>query len=221
VNPPTSLEDLWRVGYHADPLDFTPRHLYTWSHRFDDVEKEFRSVYATRSPATALREVLADLRRNAAAVARFISIFGEEAIEDLEPEEVPAAWRRRNVLVAARVVPDDVGVLDLTDVATRQDLEARHAELLAECGLDHLDLHEITTRRRVVTQTIAADVYRRLDVGVIRFRSSRDGGECFAILEGRATLDPTGDPVLLTDPAPDVLVEVAAEYGLDLAPAPP
>ena len=41
--------------------------------------------------------------------------------------------------------------------------------------MEHLDLHEITTRLRIVTQTVASDVYRRLGAGVIRFASSRDG----------------------------------------------
>jgi hypothetical protein len=37
VNSSGELGDLWRVGHHADPLAFTPHHLYTWSNRFDHV----------------------------------------------------------------------------------------------------------------------------------------------------------------------------------------
>ena len=220
MSGPGSLKNLWRVGYHADPLNFTPHHLYDWSHRFDDAQHQFRSVYACRQQETALREVLADLRPNAAAIARFVEKFGEDARDELETEPVTEAWRRRNVLAPAEVVPEDARVLDLTAPATAHELEVAHAQLLDAHGLEHLDLHEITTRRRVVTQTIAADVYRRLDVAVVYFLSSRDGGECFAVLEGHAELAATGPHVALTDPAPPALVTVAKEWGLNLAPAP-
>ena len=55
----------------------------------------------------------------------------------------------------------DGPLVDLTDVPTRQEIERRHVELLVAHGLEHLDLHEITTKRRAVTQTIAADLYDR------------------------------------------------------------
>jgi RES domain len=220
VNDPGELGDLWRVGYHADPLNFTPKHLYSWSHRFDDVDQAFRSAYVARRQETALREVLADLRPNTAAVARYVAIFGDEALEDLESEPITAAWRRSNVLVPARVVPDDAAVVDLIDPAQTREVEVAHAQLLAEHGMEHLDLHEITTRRRIVTQTIASDVYRRLGAGVIRFASSRDGNPCFAILEGHAALERTGEEIPLTDPPPDALAVVAAECELALEPTP-
>jgi hypothetical protein len=163
----------------------------------------------------------ADLRPNAAAIARFVDAFGEEALEDLEAEQITAVWRRKRVLAPARVVPSDAVVLDLTDAAEAHEVETAHADLLAQHGMDHLDLHEITTRRRVVTQTIAADVYRRFGVGVIRFASSRDGCPCCAILEHHAALEPGGPPIPLTDPPPAALVTVAQEWDLRLEAAPP
>ena len=36
---------LWRVGYHLDPIAFTPRDLYAYNHRFDDAERRFRTLY--------------------------------------------------------------------------------------------------------------------------------------------------------------------------------
>lgn len=53
---------LWRVGYHATPLEFTPLELYSFSHRFDDIHHRFRTLYLADLPETCLREVLADLR---------------------------------------------------------------------------------------------------------------------------------------------------------------
>lgn len=52
---------LWRVGYHATPLEFTPLELYSFSHRFDDIHHRFRTLYLADLPETCLREVLADI----------------------------------------------------------------------------------------------------------------------------------------------------------------
>jgi hypothetical protein len=220
LSDPAELEHVWRVGYHADPLGFTPPSRCTWSHRFDDIGHRFRSVYAASTQETALREVLADLRPKAEAIARFLETFGADAAEELEPKQVTAAWRGENVLTPARVTAAEV--LDLADPAERHDLELRHAALLAAHGMNHLDPHELTTRRREVTQTIAADVYSRLGVGVIRFPSSIDGGICFAALEGHVELIRIGDDAPLTDPPPPpALAAVAEDWGLELEAAPP
>ena len=215
-----SLQDLWRVGYHADRSASPPAPLHVVAplrRRRAHVSFRLRGALTTDGAARGPRSTSAEHRGD----ARFIESFGEQAREELAPEPVTEAWRRRNVLAPATVAPSDVGILDLADAAARRDLEDRHAALLAEHGLEHLDLYEITTRRRVVTQTIAADGYRRLGVGVICFRSSRDGGECFAILEDHATLEPAGDIVALTDPPLPALGTVVEEFGLALAPAPP
>ena len=42
--------------------------------------------------------------------------------------------------------------------------------MLLEHGLQHLDLHEITTSRSAVTQTIAADLYDRDATAAVRGR---------------------------------------------------
>lgn len=73
------------------------------------------------------------------------------------------------------------------------EIEIRHAQLLAEHAMSHLDMHEITTRRQIVTQTIATDAYDNLDVAAIRFVSSRDGHGCIALFEGRAELITEGE----------------------------
>ncbi|WP_308124012.1 RES family NAD+ phosphorylase [Mycolicibacterium xanthum] len=59
---------LWRVGYHLDPLGFTPRELYEFNHRFDDIHRRFRTLYCAESAETCLCEVLADFRPNLAAM---------------------------------------------------------------------------------------------------------------------------------------------------------
>jgi RES domain len=108
---------------------------------------------------------------------------------------------------------------DLTDVPTRQEIEDRHVELLLEHGLPHLDLHEITTSRRVITQTIAAYLFDR-GAGAVRFPSRLDGGACIALFEGRGTTSSAGDAIVLTDPPPEPLTIVTTAWGLVLEPTP-
>lgn len=92
-------------------------------------------------------------------------------------------------------------MIDLTDIPTRQEIEDRHVELLLGHELQHLDLHEITTSRRAITQTIAADLFDR-GAGAV---------------QGTASL--AGDPIALTDPAPEPLTSVTTPWGLALQPA--
>ena len=64
------------------------------------------------------------------------------------------------------------------------------------------ELHEITTSRRAITQTIAADLFDR-GAGAVRFPSRLDGSACVTLFEGRGTASSAGDTVALTDPPPE------------------
>jgi hypothetical protein len=208
---------LWRVGYVSGPLAFTPHELCSFNHRFDDAAGRFRTLYFAELPETALREVLADFRPNLAAQRRHIQTFGEAAASDFVLEPVTAAWRSQHLL--ARATVDSAGELvDLTDTATRHEVETEHAELLAEFDLSHLDLHEITTSRRAVTQTIAGDLYDSGCAGV-RFPSRLDGNACIALFEGRGVVTAAGPALALVDPAPEPLVNVRAAWQLQMEPA--
>ncbi len=210
-----SAGQLWRVGHRSGPLDFISRELCQWNQRFDDAERRFRTVYFAERPETSLREVLADFRPNLAAIQAFVDAFGPEARAELAVEPVTARWREEHVLAPAEAQLDGP-LVDLNDVQVRGELEERHMELLIEHGLQHLDLHEITTRRRAITQTIAADLYDRLGASGVRFPSRLDGNPCVAVFEGHGELVAAGPAVVLTDPAPDVLLEVCAAWGLEL-----
>lgn len=206
--------ELWRVGHRADPLAYTPHELCSWNHRFDDRGRRFRTIYCAEHPETSLREVLADLRPNLAAREAFADAFGVEALEDLPAAPVTARWREEHLLVSARMALDG-DLADLTKPDARAELEDRHAALLLDHGLEHLDLHEITARRRVVTQSIAADLF---DAGVaaLRFPSRLDGLPALALFEGRVELERVGEPIKLTDPAPEPLLVVSREWSLAL-----
>lgn len=201
----------------ADPLGFLPWDRCSFNHRFDDSEARFRSLYFAELPETALREVLADLRPNRAAQARHIERFGPEAAEDFVATPVTAAWRTQHVLVPASLSLDGA-LVDLTDVATRHGIEDEHASLLAEHDLSHLDLHEITTTRRAVTQTIASSLFDQGAAGV-RFPSRLDGNACVVGFEGRVEIAPAGAPVSLTDPPPEPLQNVCAAWRLAIEPS--
>jgi hypothetical protein len=209
--------ELWRVGSRGNPLAFTPFELCAWNHRFDDAQRRFRTVYCAERPETSLREVLADFRPNLSAQRAFTEAFGAAALEDLPTAPVTARWREEHLLAPAEIVLDGE-LIDLTDPAVRADLERRHTSLLIEHGLAHLDLHEITSRRRVVTQTIAADLFDRCNAGALRFPSRLDGQPALVVFEGRGELVEAGDPVALTDPAPEALLAVCREWGLKLEP---
>jgi hypothetical protein len=213
------VEELyWRVGYREDPVGFVPHELCAWNHRFDDVHRRFRTVYVAELAETSLREVLADFRPKLSAIANFEAAMGDKAADDLPSAPITAAWREQHVLAQVSVALEGP-ICDLTDPDERQSVEERHAALLAEHQMEHLDLHEITTDRRVVTQTVAADLYDR-GVAAIRFPSRLDGQACVALFEGRGELELAGAPVALTDPPPEELLRVTGPWHLRLEPCP-
>jgi hypothetical protein len=207
-------EILWRVGYRADPLAFTPPELCSWHHRFDDPARRFRTLYCAEHPETALREVLADFRPKASALQAFAEKFGDDALEEVTAGLVTTIWREQHLLTSTRMVLDG-DLIDLTDAAARAELESRHAALLVEHDLEHLDFHELTTRQRPVTQAIAGDLYDR-GVAALRFPSSLDGKANVVLFEGRGELEEASDPIALTEPPPGPLVTVCTEWGLRL-----
>ena len=208
----------WRVGYHGDPLGFVPSEICEWSHRFDDLRRRFRTVYVAELAETCLREVLADFRPNLSAIRRFQQEMGTEAEHELAAQPITAAWRREHILASLRLRLDGP-ICDLTDVPQRQKVEERHVDLLLEHDMRHLDLHEITTSRRIVTQAVAAGIYDD-GAAAIRFPSSLDGNPCVAVFEGRGEFDPIDEAVPLTDPPPTALLKVSVPWHLDLQPAP-
>jgi hypothetical protein len=210
---------LWRVGHAEDPLGYAPRELYAFNHRFDDLHRRFRTLYCAERPETCLREVLGDFRPSLAAVERHVARYGPQAAEDVPAAPITARWRRGHVLTPLALELDGA-LVDLTDVPTRRAVEDRHRALLVEHGLEHLDLHEITTHRRRVTQAIAADLHDR-GAAAIRFPSRLDGSGCVALIEGRGSALALAAPTPLTDPPPPALTAVAAGWGMALEPAPP
>lgn len=126
-----------------------------------------------------------------------------------------AAFLRERVLAPATLALAGGALVDVDEPVVRAGLEREHAAMLAEHGLRHLDLSEIRSRTRVVTQRIARALYER-GAAAIAFGSNLDDRPCYAVFEARGHLVAAGDPVALAADLRD-LVTVCAEYGLRIA----
>lgn len=191
--------------------------MCAWNNRFDDPGRSVRGLYLAELPEIAFREVLEHLRPSTEAVAQYVEWYGPDAFVDIPTRPVAASWRREQVLVEVDVeVHGDL--IDLTDPAVRNALERRHARLLHDHGLSHLDLAQITSRRRQVTQHLAGDLLAR-GAAAIRFASLFGGGDCLAVFEDRCELTIIGQPIDLTDPPPKSLLAVCSQWQLRMEPA--
>ena len=191
-----------------------PYELCSWQHRWDDPWREYRTLYCAEGALTCLREVLADLRPNAKAIAELTALFGDEtrALEGVG--DVSAQWRDAHQLCPALIVSDRPFCHVDADVELRNALERELAALLARHGMEHLDVAQVRSRDRIVTQTVSRALYKRNYAGV-RFGSNLDDQPCYALFEGRAELEPDGRPHdLTTDLEP--LRRVCEEFGLRL-----
>lgn len=197
------------MGHLPDPLEFPPEQ-FCGKGRYDHPGKAFRTLYCAESALTAFREVLADLRPNAAVRAEFLRVFGEEP----PPRVVTGVWRRKRSLVQARLRVLQGRLVHTSDIALRQELEKLHPDLLAKYGLDHLDMAQLHSKLREVTQAITVFVASRGAAGVV-YPSSLDNLMCVALFERRARLEPLGSAIYSPIPVshPD-LVRVCEEFGI-------
>jgi hypothetical protein len=198
-------------------LDYVHHRYIRWKHRFDDPEKQYRTLYCATERLTALREVLGDFRPNTKALAEFQEIFGPDAVGVLPAGVVSWAWRETNVLAPGRITAHG-SLVDLDDVAIRQQLERKHAALLADHGMEHLDISDVRSTHRPVTQHIGRWLYEEGAAGVL-YKSNRDDLLCVALFEGAAQLEADGPVELLVHPIPELL-QVCDEYNLILRGAP-
>ena len=84
-------------------------------------------------------------------------------------------------------------LVDLDDIPSRERLARQHARLLAAHGMQHLDISEVRSRSRPVTQAISRSLYDEGAAGV-RFRSNLDDQPCTALFEGRGPTTPVAHP---------------------------
>jgi hypothetical protein len=145
------------------------------------------------------------------------ALFGPDQRLSAAAGTVSASFRAARVLAPATIALDGGAdaLVDVDEPAVRAGLEREHAPMLAEHGLRHLDLSEIRSRTRLVTQRIARTLYER-GAAAIKFGSNLDDRPCYAVFEARGRLVAAGAPAELDADLPE-LVQVCAEYGLEIA----
>jgi hypothetical protein len=204
------------VGWHEDPLDYPPHHSLTWAGRFDDPRvgiassSKFRTLYLARRRRTAFAETLQDLRPATKDRADFRSLFGTEPPAGV----IARQWRHDRRLGRARLDVDPALIVDLEDLPVRRALEEQHAALLAAHGMRHLDISQVRSAQRIVTQTIALDLHGSGYAGVA-YRSNLDNQECVAIFEQRVVIRRWGSHQRIERDDAD-LVAVAKAWKLDV-----
>ena len=203
----------WRVGHVSAPLEFPPWDFLSWSNRFDDPDREFRTLYCAEQRRTAFREVLADFRPNAKVRVEYRDQFGEE----LPAFKITPAWRQDRVLARGEIRVLRNKLTDIDNSTLRQQFEQTHADLLVRHGMDHLDIAQIRSKERPITQAVTRFVAGQGFAGIV-YGSNLDNQPCAALFEGRALLVsiPGSDLEPLTASHSD-LVAVCKEFGLLLA----
>jgi RES domain len=211
---------VWRVGHAGSPLEFVPHEYCSWQHRFDDPQQKYRTVYGAQYKVTALREVLADLRPEAKVRADFAQFQLDQGVpvEELKvpSRAVTAAWRQVHEVAPARVERNGP-LIEVDRPELLEALATRHATLLAEHGMPQLNISEIRSKNRPVTQAISRDLYERGASGLL-FRSNQDDKPCVVLMEGRARFVADGAPLSLADDLPELRL-VCADYNLVLTSA--
>ncbi len=156
-----------------------------------------------------------------ATIVDFLDVFGHTraVLDELRAVSVVTwAWREHHVLAEAEIEADG-DIVDIEDVQVRSALELQHAQLLKDRGIPHLDLNQVRSKDRIVTQTISRGLFDDGAAG-IHFRSNLDSGDCYALFEGRAELVDTGQtPEPFTDDLTELL-QVAGEFRLVLQHGP-
>lgn len=207
---------VWRVGWANSPLAFPPRKYCSWANRFDDPQRSYRTLYTASEPITCIRERLVPLRPETKALADFDNIFGHAA--HFIAGEVGWKFREEHVLVPAEIGISLGAIIDVEDITVRQHLAQCHAALLHKAGIAHLDLGELRSVSRKITQAFSRSLYDEGASGIL-FRSKLDNQPCVALFEDRAFLSLAGEPESLTKPLP-TLLQVCSEYNLILREQP-
>lgn len=192
-------------------MGFVPRSKCGWSHRFDDIEREYRTLYCAEQRITALRETLAGFRPKLRALREYRELFGSNPPK---AGAVTGEWLEKHVLAPAKIRLASGDLLDVDEPGLRRDFGAQHLDLLLEHGFEHLDISEVRSRERVVTQTLSHWCHERGAAG-ISYRSNLDGTRNIALFEGRAALILDG-PVEPLDRQLDELETVCREFRLTL-----
>jgi hypothetical protein len=107
----------------------------------------------------------------------------------------------------ARLAIAATNLVDLEDLDVRRELEKSHAALLARHGMRHLDISNLRSSQRIVTQTISLDLWTQGKAGIL-YRSDLDSESCLALFEGGPLLSPYGRAGRIAADDPDLIAAV-------------
>lgn len=153
--------------------------------RFDSALGNFRVWYFATTLEGCYGETLAALRPDPTVLA---AIDGED--DCFFPlGEIAADWRQRRIAVRAKF-PEERPFLDVEAASTRAILRDELPWLLAELGLDDIDVAAIRSKDRRLTRWIAQWAWhRRHETGAPKFAGIRfcsrlnTDWECWAVFE--------------------------------------
>lgn len=163
--------------------------------------------------STCLREVLAQFRPHAESLAEYQEKIG---LPELTLAGVVSrSWLKERAIARGRL--ELTGELvNLDSMTVRRDFERRYARVLREHGVKYLDISELRSRFRPLTQLLARDLYEQGAAGLL-YQSNLDNQTCVALFEGRALLKSTGRAIRLSEPAAE-LNAVLVDLGIVVSP---
>ena len=192
---------MWRVGHISAPLDFVPRDRLSWTHRFDDPERSYRTLYCAVERETCFLEVFYSKRPDLTAIDEMAAAHGCSRQEAWQQAGVVSREEILTKAIApARIEVESGEVLDIEDAFLRFQLELEH--------LQELDISTLRSKNRPLTQKIGRFLYERGVAGVA-YGSRIINSRCLALFEGRARLVPDG----AAQPLGEVLDELCVSLG--------
>ncbi len=201
--------ELYRIGHLPDPLAWPPKAV-GGAGRFDDPLGEFRVLYAGQR-RTCFLETLAPFRPSVEALAALQAIGGTD--EPLPAPIVPADWYQKRAVSRLRLLQGQQW-LDVRATATHEALRAELAPQLATWGMKDLDLGDILSRDRRVTQAVGRWAYAAGYQGLVYASRFGSAASLWAIFEG-ARFEAVGvaQPIVPDDPD---LLAAAKLFGLTI-----
>ena len=107
-------------------VGFVPRDLCSWTYRFDDPKREYRTLYVAQERLTCFLEVFQDLRPNAEAIALYSQMSDAgDGLDEHMAGVLTEEHLANRVLCEAEIQPESAGVLHLTQIPVRQELSRK------------------------------------------------------------------------------------------------
>src|SRR3989338_2914420 len=185
----------WRIGDIRFPSAYSPQsETYPWTNRFDDLYRQFRSLYCAKNMETCFRELLADLRPNEKARKDFQKKFGGE---NLPSNHIRPAWYQTRALVHVEPQITSGNFINIERIEERFCLLFKYLGDFLIRGILFPNIKDLRKKNRSLTQKIARGYFDDGRAG-ISFDSHLDYKNCLALFEGRANLRELDDPIQLS-----------------------